>query len=154
MQDNGETKELDLGAGSAIFALENAASYKHDKKYRDRYKKCQVLVRAKAGFGLMVGGNISSFIILHRYVYLFRQAYIEKLNLRQDTRTGQEKCIGSLLGFPFSPLSLDLSNLVVPDYVQFGRDDVIPFITVYKSEKICGEQYGLSYDDPGGQLIF
>jgi len=111
-RDNGETKELDLGAGSAIFALENAASYKHDKKYRDRYKKCQVLVRAKAGFGLM--------------------AYIEKLNLRQDTRTGQEKCI---------------------DYVQFGRDDVIPFITVYKSEKICGEQYGLSYDDPGGSLL-
>merc|ERR1719402_2202363 len=30
---------------------------------------------------------------------------------------------------------------------------MIPFITVYKSEKICGEQYGLSYDDPGGSLL-
>ena len=39
------------------------------------------------------------------------QVYIEDMYLRSDLRRNTGKCI---------------------DYVQFGRDDLIPFITVYK----------------------
>jgi len=39
------------------------------------------------------------------------------------------------------------------DYVQFGRDDYIPFITVEKSEKLCGNRSGFSYDEPDGKLL-
>jgi len=40
------------------------------------------------------------------------------------------------------------------DYVEFGEEDVIPFITMKRSGRMCGKQAGESlYDDPGGQLL-
>jgi len=113
-KEKSDSKTLDIGAGSAIFALENASMYKTDKT-RDKYKKCQILVKANEGYGLM--------------------AYVEQMHLRQDTR----------------PSSASLPKCI--DYIQFGRDDMIPFVTVYKSDKFCGERSGLKYDEPGGNLL-
>ena len=39
------------------------------------------------------------------------------------------------------------------DFVQFGRDDLIPFITVEKSDKLCGNRSGFRYDEPDGKLL-
>lgn len=42
------------------------------------------------------------------------------------------------------------------DYVQFGRDDIIPFVTISHSDRICGEasrETGEKYDDPSGSLL-
>ena len=40
------------------------------------------------------------------------------------------------------------------DYVEFGQEDVIPFITLKRSGRQCGDQSGtFHYDDPGGQLL-
>ena len=40
------------------------------------------------------------------------------------------------------------------DYIEFGQEDVIPFITLKRSGRLCGtkSKQGL-YDDPGGQLL-
>ena len=46
------------------------------------------------------------------------------------------------------------------DFIQFGQDDKIPFITMAKSKRICGEiggkanaSKGVFYDDPKGNLL-
>ena len=69
-------------------------------------------------------------------MYLFIvQVYVEEMHLRMDTRPGvveENSCI---------------------DYVQFGRDDLIPFFTLSKSEKLCGNRTGFVYDEPGGKLL-
>lgn len=39
------------------------------------------------------------------------------------------------------------------DYVQFGEDDLIPFMTIRKSEKLCNDMTGWSYDVKGGSLL-
>lgn len=39
------------------------------------------------------------------------------------------------------------------DYIQFGIDDLIPFVTVIKSEKKCGNETGFTYDEPDGNLL-
>ena len=45
------------------------------------------------------------------------------------------------------------SGLKCLDYIQFGIDDLIPFVTVVKSEKKCGNETGFTYDDPDGNLL-
>jgi hypothetical protein len=59
--------------------------------------------------------------------------YVEEMYLRKETTslTGP-KCL---------------------DYIQFGMDDVIPFVTLIKSEKKCGNETGFSFDDPDGNLL-
>ena len=39
------------------------------------------------------------------------------------------------------------------DYVEFGQEDVIPFITLKRSGRLCGHKPGAVYDDPEGQLL-
>lgn len=39
------------------------------------------------------------------------------------------------------------------DYVQFGIDDLIPFVTLMKSDKKCGNETGFSYEEPDGNLL-
>ena len=40
------------------------------------------------------------------------------------------------------------------DYVEFGQEDVIPFITLKRSGRLCGYRAAHSlYDDPEGQLL-
>ena len=43
---------------------------------------------------------------------------------------------------------------VCVDYVEFGQEDVIPFITLKRSGRLCGYKAAHSlYDDPEGQLL-
>ena len=77
--------------------------------------------------------------------------YIEEMNLRKDRRDGA--CV---------------------DYVQFGLDDPVPFVTLQKSDRLCGyrdgrlknhvgpvggrsnvefPRGGYAYDDPYGNLL-
>ena len=43
---------------------------------------------------------------------------------------------------------------VCVDYVEFGQEDVIPFITLKRSGRLCGYRAAHSlYDDPEGQLL-
>jgi len=59
--------------------------------------------------------------------------YAEDVYLRSDQKnSSQEVCI---------------------DYIEFGREDIIPFITMERSGKLCGERTGYHYDEPGGQLL-
>jgi len=39
------------------------------------------------------------------------------------------------------------------DYIEFGKEDIIPFITLERSGKLCGDQTGYQYDEPGGKLL-
>lgn len=39
------------------------------------------------------------------------------------------------------------------DYIQFGIDDLVPFVTIIKSLKLCGNETGFTYDDPDGNLL-
>jgi len=39
------------------------------------------------------------------------------------------------------------------DYVQLGKDDTMPFFTWNKSDKMCGDLSGRSYDVNNGQLL-
>jgi len=39
------------------------------------------------------------------------------------------------------------------DYIEFGIEDIIPFITMERSGKLCGEQTGYYYEEPNGQLL-
>ena len=64
-------------------------------------------------------------------------AYVEEMNMRRSSRDGS--CV---------------------DYVQFGLDDLIPFLTYEKSDRLCGERDGktrvsggFAYDDPHGNLL-
>lgn len=64
-------------------------------------------------------------------------AYVEEMNLRESARDGD--CV---------------------DYIQFGQDDVIPFMTFKKSDRLCGARNGrervaggYAYDDPHGNLL-
>lgn len=64
-------------------------------------------------------------------------AYVEEMHLRQSTK--DSSCV---------------------DYIQFGKDDLVPFMTLDKSNRICGERYGrgvkkdgFAYDDPTGNLL-
>jgi len=61
--------------------------------------------------------------------------YIEDMHLRtrsETGRAGKNRCF---------------------DFVQFGRDDLVPFFTLFKSEELCGNQTGFHYDEPGGKLL-
>lgn len=60
--------------------------------------------------------------------------YAEEFDLRQEKDDeGKERCL---------------------DYVEFGQDDVIPFITIKRSGRLCGDKKGAGlYDDPSGQLL-
>ena len=50
--------------------------------------------------------------------------------------------------------SRDSGKDVCVDYVEFGQEDVIPFITLKRSGRLCGYRAGRSlYDDPAGQLL-
>ena len=66
-------------------------------------------------------------------------AHVEEMHLRKSTRDG-----------------------ACTDYIQFGQDDIIPFMTYKKSERLCGEDQsrpregyksGFVYDDPSGNLL-
>lgn len=64
-------------------------------------------------------------------------AYIEEMSMRLSRRDGG--CI---------------------DYIQFGKDDVIPLYTLEKSKKICGVKdgrvnasKGIFFDEEGGNLL-
>ena len=51
-------------------------------------------------------------------------------------------------------LSRESGKDVCVDYVEFGQEDVIPFITLKRSGRLCGYKAGRSlYDDPAGQLL-
>ena len=39
------------------------------------------------------------------------------------------------------------------DYVEFGREDIVPFITLERSGRLCGERTGFAFDEPEGQLL-
>jgi len=39
------------------------------------------------------------------------------------------------------------------DYLEFGQDDIVPFITLKRSEKLCGDRVGYHFDEPGGVLL-
>jgi len=39
------------------------------------------------------------------------------------------------------------------EYIQFGRDDFLPFITLKKSERLCGNKTGYFYEEPDGKLL-
>lgn len=39
------------------------------------------------------------------------------------------------------------------EYLQFGRDDILPFITLNKSKKLCGNRTSFFYDEPDGKLL-
>ncbi len=65
-------------------------------------------------------------------------AYVEEMNMRRSSRD-PDKCI---------------------DYVQFGQDDIVPFITMKKSQRYCGGwngrasiSGGIVFDEPGGDLL-
>ena len=60
--------------------------------------------------------------------------YAEEFDLRKEEgEDGKEKCL---------------------DYVEFGQEDVIPFITLKRSGRLCGYKRGTGlYDDPSGQLL-
>jgi len=59
--------------------------------------------------------------------------YAEELNLRnKNTLNDKVSCV---------------------DYVEFGQEDVIPFITLKRSGRLCGHNPGAVYDDPEGQLL-
>jgi hypothetical protein len=58
--------------------------------------------------------------------------YVEDMYLRRESNSGSPKCL---------------------DYIQFGIDDLIPFVTVMKSAKMCGNETGFRYDDPDGNLL-
>ena len=45
------------------------------------------------------------------------------------------------------------SGQLCKEYVQFGRDDILPFITIDKSEKLCGNRTGFFYEEPDGKLL-
>jgi len=45
------------------------------------------------------------------------------------------------------------SNEVCIDYIEFGREDIIPFLTMERSGKLCGNKTGYHYEEPGGQLL-
>lgn len=64
-------------------------------------------------------------------------AYIEQGHLRKSTNDGS-----------------------CTDYVQFGQEDIVPFLTLKKSDRFCGQldgrqdaSRGFSYDDPGGKML-
>lgn len=57
-------------------------------------------------------------------------------------------------------LRLNKSDESCKDYIQFGQDDSVPFVTVVKSEPKCGRingkkdpHLGYFYDDPHGNLL-
>jgi len=61
--------------------------------------------------------------------------YAEEMDLRQEKNeeSGKDVCV---------------------DYVEFGQEDVIPFITLKRSGRLCGYRAAHSlYDDPEGQLL-
>ena len=65
-------------------------------------------------------------------------AHIEEMHMRRNAKT--RDCV---------------------DFVQFGRDDFVPFVTFQKSRRFCGQvsppvdrgQPWLGYDEPGGSLL-
>lgn len=64
-------------------------------------------------------------------------AYVEEMNMRLSRK--DKDCI---------------------DFIQFGQDDIIPFITLKKSKRMCGVKNGkvnasegFFYDDPKGNLL-
>lgn len=59
--------------------------------------------------------------------------YAEKIFLRSEQRNGSApNCV---------------------DYVEFGREDIVPFITLERSGRLCGERTGFAFDEPEGQLL-
>ena len=60
------------------------------------------------------------------------QVYVEDMYLRRESPPGPPKCL---------------------DYIQFGIDDRIPFVTVNKSGRKCGNETGFTYDEPDGNLL-
>ena len=63
--------------------------------------------------------------------------YVEGMHLRKDKKNGN--CV---------------------DYIQLGQEDIIPFVTIEKSDRLCGElqgqkqvNQGFAYDDPYGNLL-
>ncbi len=64
--------------------------------------------------------------------------YVEQMNMRRSSKD-EDHCV---------------------DYVQFGRNDIVPFFTVDKSKRYCGHwdgrdsvANGISFDEPGGDLL-
>merc|ERR1719282_2117941 len=39
------------------------------------------------------------------------------------------------------------------DYLEFGKDDFIPLVTLERSEKLCQNQSGFNFDEPKGNLL-
>jgi len=39
------------------------------------------------------------------------------------------------------------------DYLEFGKDDFIPLVTLERSEKLCQNQSGFHFDEPKGNLL-
>jgi len=66
-------------------------------------------------------------------------AYVQEAYLRENTSETNNPC---------------------KDYIQFGQNDKLPFITLVKSRKVCGHldgsrnfSKGFMYDDPHGNLL-
>ncbi len=57
---------------------------------------------------------------------------MEEMYLRRESIPGPPRCL---------------------DYIQFGIDDLVPFLTLTKSVKKCGNETGFTYDDPAGNLL-
>ena len=39
------------------------------------------------------------------------------------------------------------------DYIEFGQNDLIPFLTVKRSGRLCNYKPGLTFDEPEGELL-
>ena len=38
------------------------------------------------------------------------------------------------------------------EYIQFGKDDLVPFVTLVRSKKMCGEVTNFSFDVDNGAM--
>ena len=47
----------------------------------------------------------------------------------------------------------DSERLECDDYVEFGSNDLVPFVTLQRTGRLCSYKPGLTFDEPAGELL-
>ena len=47
----------------------------------------------------------------------------------------------------------DPERLECDDYVEFGSNDLVPFVTLQRTGRLCSYKPGLTFDEPAGELL-
>ena len=49
--------------------------------------------------------------------------------------------------------SEDSGKVVCGDYIEFGSNDLVPFVTLERSGRLCSYSPGMTFDEPNGELL-